>query len=525
MKHASLQHPPSDLIGGRFVPIPGDAVRSINPAHPDQTPWSGSPVVGHVDEAVRAARAALHARAWASTTPEDRYAMLRSYAELAKKRAGALAEVICDETGKAWWEATMEAGALADKVGITLDPAPQMGLSRMSTINLELSPTRRGVAQFRPHGVMAVVGPFNFPAHLANGHIVPALAMGNTVVFKPSDKTPGVGQFLAELFHDAGFPAGVVNVVQGGADVASRLVAHDDIDGVLFTGSWPVGRKILEANLDRPGRIIALELGGSNPTVVMADADLRQAVIECVRAGFATTGQRCTCTRRIIVQEAIADRFLHAMASCARTLTLGDPRGVGDVSTPAEKRAPVFMGPIIRESARADALAFQKSIAGAGAEVVVEALAMQHESRGYYISPGLLRVPRFTRANDAACDTGCDVEIFGPIVRVSTCRDLDDALEQANATRYGLAASIFTADTKASDRFLRECRAGCVNVNTGTAGASSKLPFGGLGQSGNHRPAGSFSLDYCAYPVASMIETGPAATAAPGMRFEDAWLQ
>lgn len=524
MKHASLQHPSSDLIAGRFVPVAGDALRSINPAAPSKTVWSGSPVAGHVDEAVGAARTALHNKAWARLRPEDRFGLLRRYAELAKERAPKLAELICDETGKAWWEATMEAGAIADKVGITLDPAPQMGMSRVSTINLELSSTRRGVANFRPHGVMAVVGPFNFPAHLANGHIVPALAMGNTVVFKPSDKTPGVGQFLGELFHDAGFPAGVVNVVQGGADVAKRLVAHDDIDGVLFTGSWPVGRSILQANLDRPGRIVALELGGSNPAVVMADADLRQAVIECVRAGFATTGQRCTCTRRVIVHESIADRFVRAMAECAKALTLGDPRGVGDASLPPDKRQPVFMGPIIRDEARAAALAFQKSLAGAGGRIVLESRAAESPTNGYFITPGLVRVDRFTRGDDAGRDAGCDVEVFGPILRVSTCRDLDDALDQANATRYGLAASIFTKDEDASDRFLRECRAGCVNVNTGTAGASSKLPFGGLGQSGNHRPAGSFSLDYCAYPVASMIETGPAATTAPGMRFEDAWL-
>lgn len=524
MHHPSLQSPPSDLIGGRFVPIPGDAVRSINPARPDHTPWAGSPVVGHVDAAVRAARAALRSGPWATSTMDDRFALLKAYADLSRQRARALAEIICDETGKAWWEAMAEAGAIADKVAITLDPAERMGLSRVAGIDLELSATRRGVARFRPHGVMAVVGPFNFPAHLANGHIVPALAMGNAVVFKPSDKTPGVGQFLAELFHDAGFPAGVVNLVQGGADVAGRLVAHEDIDGVLFTGSWPVGRRILEANLDRPGRIIALELGGSNPAVVMPDADLRQAVIECVRAGFATTGQRCTCTRRVIVHESIAERFIQAMARCAEALALGDPRGLGDAGAPPEQRAPVFMGPIIRAGARDESLGFQSAIARAGGQVVLEARAMEHPSRGYYITPGLVRVPRFSLAQDAGRDAGCDVENFGPVLRVSTCRGLDDALDQANATRYGLAASIFTRDAAASERFLRECRAGCVNVNTGTAGASSKLPFGGLGQSGNHRPAGSFSLDYCAYPVASMIETGPTAAPSPGMRFDEAWL-
>ncbi len=522
MPHPSLKQPASDLIGGKFVPIPGEDIRSINPAHPDQTPWAGAPQIGHVDEAIIAARKALHADAWAGLLAHERYAMLRRYADLAKERAGALAELICDETGKAWWEATAEAGAIADKVAITLDEAPQMGLSRVSRIKLQLSETRQGIAAFRPHGVMAVVGPFNFPAHLANGHIVPALAMGNTVVFKPSDKTPGVGQFMAELFHDAGFPAGVVNVVQGGADVASRLVSASGVDGVLFTGSWPVGRRVLEANLDRPGRIIALEMGGNNPAVVMADANLRQAAIECVRAGFATTGQRCTCTRRFIVHQSIADRFLRAVTKAVESLTLGDPRGLGD--GPPAGRTPVFMGPIIREESRRAALDFQAALQRAGGRIVIESRATEHASRGYYITPGLVRVERFTLSEDPATDPGCDMEVFGPIVRMSTCRDLNDAIDQANATRYGLAASIFTTSEDASKRFLRACRAGCVNVNTGTAGASSKLPFGGLGHSGNHRPAGSFSLDYCAYPVASMIESGSAATVAPGMTFEDSWI-
>ena len=132
-------------------------------------------------------------------------------------------------------------------------------MSRVAEYEARINDTRTGRCRFKPHGVMAVIGPFNFPAHLPNGHFVPALLMGDTVVVKPSDKTPAVGQLMAELMHEAGAPAGVFNVIQGAADVASTLVNHDDIDGVLFTGSWPVGRRIMEANLDRPGRMLALE--------------------------------------------------------------------------------------------------------------------------------------------------------------------------------------------------------------------------------------------------------------------------
>lgn len=519
--------PPSNLVGGEAIPIPGAALRSHNPARPDETVWSGAPDIAHVDRAVVAARLAFPA--WSRLPRERRFEALRRFASIAKARESDLGDLICAETGKALWESAQEAALIAAKVDITLDEAAHSGLSRVTDFEFALSTTRRAACRFRPHGVMAVIGPFNFPAHLPNGHIVPALAAGNTVVFKPSDKAPAVGQALGEMLLEAGFPPGVVNVVQGGAPVAQRLVNHADIDGVLFTGSWPVGRAIMEANLDRPGRILALELGGNNAAVVMDDADLKQAAIEIVRCAFNTTGQRCTSTRRAIVHEAVAPAFLRAITAMAETLAVGDPRAAG-----------VFMGPIIRREARDAVLAFQReAIAGGGGDGVggVEVLlacralddprgvAANDPRAGHYISPGVLRVRRFSLAESPAHDAGCDVEVFGPLLRISTCASLDDAIEQANATRYGLAASIFTRDRAAAERFLTECRAGCVNVNTGTAGASSKLPFGGLGLSGNHRPAGAFSLDYCAYPVAHMLEDGGSATLAPGMRFDEQWLR
>jgi succinylglutamic semialdehyde dehydrogenase len=336
---------------------------------------------------------------------------------------------------------------------------------------------------------------------------------------------------MQEALDAEGAPPGVVNLVQGAGDIASALTTHRGIDGILFTGSWPVGRRILEANLDNPGRIVALEMGGNNPAVVMPDADLRQAVIECVRSAFVSTGQRCTCTRRVIVHEAIADRFIPALCKAASNLIIGDPRA----------EHPVFMGPIISQAARQAVLDFQSRAAAAGAEVLVQASESGRprpgsSADGWYITPGIIRVPHFVaddESNDSAGhdfhppphpDPGGDLEVFGPLLRISVVPSLDEALVQANATRFGLASSIFSRDPESIDRFLAESRAGCINVNTGTAGASSKLPFGGLGRSGNHRPAGAFSLDYCAYPVAGMIESGDAAQVTPGMRFDDSWL-
>jgi succinylglutamic semialdehyde dehydrogenase len=289
-------------------------------------------------------------------------------------------------------------------------------------------------------------------------------------------------------------------MVQGAADVASTLTADPGIDGILFTGSWPVGRRILEANLDHPGRIVALELGGSNPAVVMPDAHLRQAVIECARAAFATTGQRCTCTRRIIVHEAIADTFIPAFCRTASNLLLG----------PGDSTDPVFMGPLVTEASAREALEFQSGLVDAGGSILVQATRL--ERPGHFVTPGVVQVDRFTVENDTEC--------FGPIAQIAVVKDLDEAIEQSNATRYGLAASLFSAERANFDRFFAEVRSGCINWNTGTAGASSKLPFGGLGHSGNHRPAGAFSVDYCAYPVASMVERGADAAVPAGMQVD-----
>lgn len=509
--HASLRRGAADLIGGEWAAIPGDRIASRNPAHPERIIWSGSPQISHVDDAVAAARAALPA--WSRWPRERRFAVLRRLRAIYERDAQRLADLICDEVGKVMWDALSEARALAAKIDITLDESPSGPLRRVTDSELSLGDGRAGRCWFRPHGVMAVLAPFNFPAHLANGHIVPALAMGNTIVLKPSERTPAVGQLLAEVLQEAldaeGAPPGVVNLVQGSAEVAAPLTRHTGVDGILFTGSFPVGRRILEANLDTPGRIVALEMGGNNAAVVMPDADLRQAAIECVRSAFVTTGQRCTCTRRLIVHRDAAPRLIPAIQKAASNLIVGDPRA----------EHPVFMGPMISDQARRSVLAFQ-SQAGSSGRVLLESTAT--DAPGWSITPGIIEVDGF---GTGRTDAGRDEEVFGPLLRVTTVGTLDDAIEQANATQYGLAASIFTRDPRAIEQFLHEARAGCVNVNTGTAGASSKLPFGGLGRSGNHRPAGSFSLDYCAYPIAGMIESGHAATLHPGMRFEDSWIR
>lgn len=515
MPHSSLlKCTPSDWINGHWIELAADdgrdarstAITSTNPAAPDEIIWQAPSNMEHVDLAVAAARKALSA--WAALPAGERHEYLRRYQQVVKANVERIAGLICDESGKTMAESTFEANALIGKVDITLDPTGAW--SRITEFEVPVNATRKGVNRFKPHGVMAVVGPFNFPAHLPNGHFIPALAAGNTIVFKPSDKTPAVGQVLAEVWDEVGLPPGVFNLVQGAADVAARLVNHDDLDGILFTGSWGVGRRILEANLDRPGRIIALEMGGNNPAVVMDDADLRQAVVECTRAGFATTGQRCTCTRRVIVHEKIADRFRRAFVEAARSLTFG----------PGRTEPGVFMGPVINGQTVQAVLDFQARLVKRGGKVLLE--ARKADLAGHFVSPAIVEVKG---ANFRPGDGEHDCEVFGPIVQLSTCRELSDGIAQANGTQYGLAAAIFTQRADDAARFFREVRAGCINWNTGTAGASSKLAFGGLGHSGNHRPAGAFSVDYCAYPVAAMVEASSDVAIPAGMQFDDAWIK
>jgi len=514
---------PADLIGDRAIPIPGNTIRTHNPAHPDQTLWSFGPQTNHVALAIAEARRAL--AAWSRWPIEKRAEVLLTFKETVAARVDAIAHAITAETGKPFWDSLAEAKLLAGKVDITLESGVHSGRHRVSPFEVKVTETRAGKCSFRPHGVMAVLGPFNFPAHLPNGHIVPALLAGNTIVFKPSDKAPASGQLLADALRDAlassGAPQGVVNLVHGSADVAQTLTSHADIDGILFTGSWPVGRAIMAANLDRPGRMLALEMGGNNAALVMDDADPKQAAIECIRAAFVSCGQRCTCTRRLIIHKAIAPKLIPLLQKTASALLIGDPLGIDG--------QPVFMGPIIRAESRDAVLRAQAQMLEAGGRSIIQATKVDHPSGGHYLSPGIVEVEKFVMTGDIvghrfSC-AGDDSEVFGPLVRITVVDSFDAGIAQVNATRFGLAAAIFTKSQANIDRFLAECRAGCVNVNTGTAGASSKLPFGGLGVSGNHRPAAAFSLDYCAYPVASLVETTAHADVLPGMTFDDAWLK
>jgi succinylglutamic semialdehyde dehydrogenase len=328
-----------------------------------------------------------------------------------------------------------------------------------------------------------VLGPFNFPGHLPNGHIVPALLAGDTVVFKPSEEAPLTGQLMVECFAEADLPDGVVNIVQGGKDVGAALL-DQPIDALMFTGSGAAGAHFRRKFADDPHVILALELGGNNPLVVWDAADAEAVAGIVAMSAFVTTGQRCSCARRLIVpQGPQGDAIIEAVNAIAGWLTYAAWN-----STPEP-----FGGPLISvRAAQGARLALQARI-DAGAQVIRASERIEGLSDAF-VTPAIIDV------------TGVEVpdeEIFAPFLSITRVATFDDAIRVANATRYGLSAGLVSDDPKNWDRFVNRIRAGVVNFNRPTTGAAGDMPFGGLGASGNHRPSAYYAADYCAYPVAS----------------------
>ena len=465
------------------------SIISIEPATGAEL-WRGA--VGHVDETVDRARKAWPA--WASQPLAKRIELVRRFANEVRKDQDAFAELIARETGKPLWEAVTEVESVVAKVEISIRAYAERTGQR------KLDSALQGTAALRhkPHGVLAVLGPYNFPAHLPNGHIVPALIAGNAVILKPSEKTPAVGERLVELFHRAGIGPAVIQLLVGGPDEGKALVAHAGIDGVLFTGSARAGIAINRALAANPGKMVALEMGGNNPVVLWDTPKMRDAATLIVQSAFTTAGQRCTAARRLIVKASLYDEALDKLKRLTDRIILG---------APFDEPAP-FMGPVIDNEA-ADQLgeAFLYLLSNGG-----KALChMRRPREGLpFLTPGIIDV--------TAMQERPDVELFGPLLQVVRVDDLDQAIAEANATRFGLSASLIGGSPKDYDRFWTNIRAGIVNWNRPTNGASSAAPFGGIGLSGNHRPAAFYAADYCAYPVASTEMGQPRASLGVGFK-------
>jgi len=448
---------------------------SLNPAT-GEILWTGEAAdQASVAAAVGRARAAF--ADWSGTTLDERIACARRFAEALSTAGDALADAIARETGKPLWEAHQEVASMIGKIPASIAAQAERAGRRDADMAFG-----RAVLRHRPHGVMAVLGPYNFPGHLPNGHIVPALLAGDTVVFKPSEEAPLVGERMMAAWHSAGLPKDVLTIVQGGRDTGRALI-EADIDGMLFTGSAVTGAHFRRAMVDRPAVILALELGGNNPIIAWdGDADAVASIV--VQSAFATAGQRCSCARRLIVPAGITgDRIVEAVTALAARLRIGR----------WDAQPEPAIGPLISEQAAAHATAAVEHLVALGARIIAPFTAIDAPLRTF-VTPAIL---------DTTDIVAPDVEIFAPVLQVQRIADFDAAITAANATAFGLAAGLVSGDPALWHRYAARARAGVLNWNRPTTGAAGTMPFGGVGASGNHRPSAYYAADYCAYPVAS----------------------
>ncbi len=456
------------------------------------TLWRGP--VGNVDAEIAAARAGW--AGWASRPLAYRVEALRRFANVVRSRSEPFADIIARETGKPLWEARTEVETVVSKVEISISAYAE----RSSQRRLESPMNARTALRHKPHGVLAVLGPYNFPAHLPNGHIVPALIAGNAVVFKPSEKTPASGAFLVDCYRASGVPEDCVRLLIGGPEEGRALAAHPDIDGLLFTGSSRTGIALNRQFAETPDKILALEMGGNNPIIVWNTPDVYAAAVLVVQSAFTSAGQRCTAARRLIVEHRLAEPLLAEINRLCERLIIGEPH-----ADPAP-----FMGPVI-DNETADQLT--ESFLSLSARGGRPLRFMQRLVEGRpFLTPGIIDMSGTTERADA--------ELFGPLLQVFRVDSFDDAIAEANNTRYGLSASLISHDPQLYDRFWANIRAGIVNWNRPTNGASSGAPFGGIGLSGNHRPSAYYAADYCAYPVVSAEAEQARASIGIGLRNE-----
>lgn len=455
--------------------------------------WRGP--VSDVDREVAAARQAWPK--WAAAPLSDRIERMRGFANRVRADLEKFADVIARETGKPLWEARSEVESVVNKVDISV----KAYADRTSQRRLEGKPGSRSALRHKPHGVLAVLGPYNFPAHLPNGHIVPALIAGNAIVFKPSEKTPAVGQMLVEYYHKAGIPEGVVRFAQGGPETGKALSAHPDIDGLLFTGSAQTGIALNRQFAQRPDKILALEMGGNNPIIVWDTKDIHSAAVLVVQSAFLSAGQRCTAARRLIVKDDMYDLVVGEVKKIADRLVIGEPHG----------EPPPFMGPVIDNEVCDNLVESFLALMSRGGRPIKH-MAVPILGRPF-LSPGIIDVTEMAERPD--------IELFGPLLQVIRVADFEGAIAEANNTRFGLSASLIGGTAMQYDEFWANSRAGIVNWNAPTNGASSAAPFGGIGLSGNHRPSAYYAADYCAYPVVSSENEVPKAMIGIGLKDDE----
>ncbi len=481
------------LIDNQWQVGEGTYFESTNPYN-DDILWCGN-AASEKQVLAAVTSAASASFMWRQKSIHERISAVNAFIEKLSEQSETFAYLIASETGKPLWEAKTEAAAMIAKANISV-----RAYDLRTGFSANALPAGQALVRHYPIGTFAILGPYNFPGHLPNGHIIPALLAGNTVVLKPSELTPKVAEEMVKLWCEV-LPKGVLNLVQGKGDVGKALCAAEAIDGVLFTGSAKTGFALHEQFAGKPEKMLALEMGGNNPLVVSAHfGELDACVYQIIQSAFITSGQRCTCARRLFLpQGEKGDAVLARLIQTTQKLAIGDPLS----------SASPFLGTLISSQAAEHVLHAEEAMIAQGGVSLLQAKHL----KAAQLSPGIVDMTKI--------QLRMDEEIFGPLLQVMRYQHLDDAIDMANSTRFGLSAGLISTEDAEWDTFIVRIRAGIVNRNLPLTGASGEAPFGGLGASGNFRPSAFYAADYCAYPVASMEHHAPVlpSTLSPGIDF------
>jgi|TARA_B110000285_G_scaffold124976_1_gene141019 succinylglutamic semialdehyde dehydrogenase len=461
-----------------WTPGKGKNFKSIDPSS-GEIIWEGNFATSlQINTALKSSNQAH--RNWSVQSFSQRLKVIQKFYSLLEQNKATMSKLITSETGKVPVDAASEVGATLAKLQNSVLAYQKRTGSQSNKFGGMTASLKHA-----SHGVLSVIGPFNFPLHLPNGHITPALLAGNTIIFKPSESTPMVAEYMMLLWSQAGLPDGVINLVHGGKEVVRALCKDPLNKGILFTGSYSVGKQLSKIMADHPEKILALELGGNNPMVVWATRKINAAADLIFESAFISSGQRCTCARRLILPNTKdGKKILDRLKKKIQSLSYGSPKDL-------------YYGPLISPAATENFLKFQNKLLTLGAKPILKAKKVKGSFN--LVTPSLINTQHMAKPYDE--------ENFGPMLQVSFVDSFQEAIESANRTRYGLAAGLISDNDKLFDTFVQDVNAGVINFNSTTTGASGAFPFGGIGRSGNMRPAGFYSADYCAWPKASIIKT------------------
>lgn len=467
-----------NFINGKWIKSNGDTFNSYSPVNQELL-WKGSfSTIENVRHAVESAKYAFNI--WSQLDIEERINYIKKYIELIEKNKELLAECISNEVGKPYWESLTEVNSIIGK----LEPCIEAYNLRNKTIIREQTDGSKSITRFKPHGVIGIIGPYNFPAHMTNGHIMAALLAGNTVVLKPSEKVPLVSEKIMEIWEEAKLPNGVINMVQGDKTTSEHLCLNNDVKGIFFTGSKKAGQNIEELCLHK--KICVLEMGGNSPYIVWDTNNIDSAVITIIQSSFITSGQRCSTARRLILpKNNFGDLFIERLVEVSKKIKVGKPKD----------EPQVFMGPLKSKELVDNIISKQEQLKSLGGKILLESTRLT-KLGNTFITPGIIDVTNIKEK--------IDEEIIGPFLQVTRVETFAEAIEKANDSCYGLAAGIITEDKNLYKLFENKIQAGIISWNKQLTGASKFAPFGGIKDSGNYRPSGFLATDYCVYSTAAI---------------------